>query len=296
MYKYYDKNSKKVLYQYFDSIFEFLDFIDNAPVATSFAGLDLESENKDNGNWAGTATLNQAEEYAKYGYYENFDKFLDLKLKLEKYIKLTSKKNKQYNYYVGYAPDVKAYLEGSPLSMLDRKKESKKQIDIYFNISYSAATSKEQIFNRGVITLSLVEVLETLGFSVNLNLFEISYKEDQVTYFVWNLKNVAERANIKKLYFPMCHQAFLRRLAFKLLEVTKDIKQSWHFGYGRPGSENLIREIIDLKENDIVIAQPSEMGVFGNDIIEDANNMYDIINRKRKTEDFELPKLKLKKY
>lgn len=293
MYKYYKKNRYDVMYQYFDSIVEFLDYIDNTETSKEFKNLELSSM-KNNSDWSGTKNLIEAEELVKYGYSKNFNKFLDLKLKLEKYIKLSMKKNKQYNYYVGYAPDVKAYLEGNPLSMLNKERESRKQIDIYFNIAYSSYTDSDQVFNRGVITLSLMEVLECLGFNVNLNLFELSSNENQIDYFVWNLKNVQERANIRKLYFPMCHPSFLRRLAFRLLEVTPDVKRSWNSGYGTPGSEALVREIIDLKENDIVISQPSVMGICGYDLIDDANSMYDVINKKTKIEDFELQKIKKK--
>ena len=33
------------------------------------------------------------------------------------------------------------------------------------------------------------------------------------------------------------------------------------------------------EENDIVICQPDEMGVYGHDIIDDANGMFDYINK-----------------
>ena len=290
MYKYYKKNEYNIMYHYFDSIIEYLNYLDNTPIANGFQNYDLSSEDTDY-DWYKTNSLDEAKELIKYGYNENFDRFLELKLKLEKYIKLSVKKNKQYNYYVGYAPDVKAYLEGNPLSMLNKEKEMRKQIDIYFNIACACYTDNNQIFNRGVITLSLIEVLESLGFNVNLNLFEIASCNDQLIYFVWNFKNIQERSNIRKLYFPMCHPSFLRRLSFRLREETKDINSSWQCGYGRPGDDSLVRKIIDLKENDIVISQPSEMGISGLDLIDDANNMYDIIKRKTNIEDFELKKI-----
>lgn len=41
---------------------------------------------------------------------ENIDEYLD-----------SDEANRQYNDYVGYTPDVKAYLEGSPLSMFNKE-------------------------------------------------------------------------------------------------------------------------------------------------------------------------------
>ena len=119
MYKYYKKNEYNIMYHYFDSIIEYLNYLDNTPIANGFQNYDLSSEDTDY-DWYKTNSLDEAKELIKYGYNENFDRFLELKLKLEKYIKLSVKKNKQYNYYVGYAPDVKAYLEGNPLSMLNK--------------------------------------------------------------------------------------------------------------------------------------------------------------------------------
>ena len=83
MYKYYKKNRYDVMYQYFDSIVEFLDYIDNTETSKEFKNLELSSM-KNNSDWSGTKNLIEAEELVKYGYSKNFNKFLDLKLKLEK--------------------------------------------------------------------------------------------------------------------------------------------------------------------------------------------------------------------
>lgn len=296
MYKYYKKDGVNVMSYYFDSISEFLDYIDNTVTSEGFNGYELSSMETSDNEWSGTESLQEAEELAKYGYSEDFEKFLELKNKLEKYIKLSDKKARQNNWYVGYAPDVKAYLEGSPLSMLNKTNPTRKQIDIYFNATYNWGTNTRQIYNRGVIALSIVEILEKLGFVVNLNIFNMAYNNSQVHYAVFRLKKTNERINIKKLYFPMCHNSWLRRLVFRLMEETPDIESSWTFGYGTPSDESMMRRIIDLKPNDIVIAQPREMGIHGDDLIDDANRVFDFINRKRNTEDFELkPIEKVKK-
>lgn len=292
MYKYYEKNGYNVMYHYFDSITEFLNYIDHNQTAPGFANKsNLASMKTDDNEWSGTRSLDEAKELAKFGYNENFDRFLELKDKLEKYIKLSSTKAKQFNYYIGYAPDVKAYLEGSPLSMLNKINPTRKQIDIYFNATYYCGTETSQIFNRGVVTLSIVEVLEKLGFIVNLNIFNMASSDGQIHYAVFRLKNTSERINVRKLFFPMCHNSWLRRLVFRLIEETPDITSGWNWGYGTPANEELMRSIIDLKPNDIVISQPSEMNVCGRDLVEDANAIFEHINRERKTEDFELPHL-----
>ena len=285
MYKYYEKSGYKVMYYRFDSIFEFVEYLANNPInrdivykpQSIYASYDF----------CQTHTFEEAIELIKYGYHENFDKLMELKLKLEKYIKLSSKKNKQYNFYVGYAPDVKAYLEGSPLSMLNRTNNVRKKIDIYMNSSFHAQTSSEAIFNRGAIVLTLIEILESLGLSVDFHLFEMSAVGEQIHFSDFILKKDNERLNPQKLYFPLCHPSWIRRLHFRLVEETPDITSFWACGYGIPSDLETIKQIIDLKSTDIIIPTIDELGIKGNDIIDDTNSVFNYINSLSER-DFEL--------
>lgn len=278
MYKYYSKNGYQVMEYDFDSITEFIDYIDKTPVQEDKFGRNPSSESGDY-SFCKTQNLEEAKKLCMFGYHENFERLAELKRQLEKYIKMQNNKTRQYNYYVGYAPDVKAYLEGSPLSMLNRENPLKKHIDIYYNSAILCGVSTEQIFNRGAITLTLVEILENMGFTVGLNIFMMSAHGDQIHYSKFNLKHSGERLNIQKLYFPMCHPSFLRRLGFRLKEITPDIYRGWSDGYGATCDDYTIRKIIDLKPNDIVICKPEEMNIRGYDIIDDANAMFSYINK-----------------
>lgn len=288
MYRYYDKKGYKVMEYDFSSIASFIDYLDTNSIKRDIFR-DLASESGDYG-FCQTSSLEEAKNLCKYGYHEEFNKLVELKATLEKYIKMSKIKSRQYNYYIGYAPDVKAYLEGNPLSMLNKENPKRKHIDIYYNSAILGYVSKKQIFNRGAVTLSLVEILENMGFSVGLYVFTMSSCNEQVHYAKFNLKSPNERLNIQKLYFPLCHPSFLRRLVFRLREETPDITYSWSSGYGRTCSDRMIRDIIDLKDNDIVICTPEEMNVLGNDIVDDANSMFDYINR-FKGKDFILDKV-----
>ena len=276
MYKYYRKNDYDIMEYDFDSITEFIDCLDKQPINYEVFR-ELHSETSDY-DFCKTHSLDEAKKFCKYGYHEDFDKIVKLKNQLEKYIKMSKIKTKQFNYYVGYAPDVKAYLEGNPLSMLNREMPKRKHIDIYYNSAILGSVSTEQIFNRGAITLSLVEILENMGFSVGLNIFTMSQCNGQIHYAKFKLKSSGERLNIQKLFFPLCNPSFLRRLVFRLREETPYINYAWSDGYGRTCNDEQIRRTINLKSNDIVICQPEEMNIYGNDIIEDANNMFDYIN------------------
>ncbi len=289
MYRYYRKNDSKIMEYTFQSITEFLEYLNSRRVDTRKFGYEPASET---GGYYFTKTrsYDEAKDLIKYGYHEDFEKLVELKATLEKYIKMSRMKTRQYNYYVGYAPDVKAYLEGNPLSMLNKETPKRKHVDIYYNSAILGDVSTEQIFNRGAITLSLVEILENMGFSVGLHVFTMSKCNSQVHLAKFSLKEPNERLNIQKLYFPLCHPSFLRRLVFRLREITPDIETAWSDGYGRTCNDYLIREYIDLKDNDIVICQPDEMGVLGHNIVDDANSMFDYIN-KFEGKDFILDKI-----
>ena len=192
---------------------------------------------------------------------------------------MSKKRNKQFNDYIGFAPDVKAYLEGNPLSMLNKKSEARKKVNVYMNTSFYGNTSKEAIFNRGAIVLSMIEILENMGFSVDLHLFEMSTVDTMMHFSDFVLKSENERMNIQKLYFPLCHPSWIRRLNFRLIEVTPDITSSWSNGYGRPSDLSTMKKVIDLDKNDIIIPTIEELNIRGENLVDDANSLFDYINR-----------------
>lgn len=277
MYKTYRKNGYNVLYYRFDSISEFVDYLKNAPVQ-HYAFDRLASETGSYG-FTQTSSFEEALDLIKFGYHEDFEKLVQLKLKLEKYIKMSKKRNKQFNDYIGFAPDVKAYLEGNPLSMLNKKSEARKKVNVYMNTSFYGNTSKEAIFNRGAIVLSMVEILENMGFSVDLHLFEMSTVDTMMHFRDFVLKSENERMNIQKLYFPLCHPSWIRRLNFRLIEVTPDITSSWSNGYGRPSDLSTMKKVIDLDKNDIIIPTIEELNIRGDNLVDDANSLFDYVNR-----------------
>ena len=290
MYKIYRKNDYNVMHYKFYSINEYLSFLENTPICSNVF-TDAHSISGSYG-FTKTSSFEEAVNLCRYGYQEDFNKLIELKIKLEKFIKLSSKRSKQYNDYVGYAPDVKAYLEGNPLSMINKTNPTRKKIDIYLNTSFYGNTSQEAIFNRGAIVLTIVEILENLGYSVDFHLFEMSSVNNQLHFSEFILKTETERINPKKLYFPMCHPSWIRRLNFRLIEETKDATEpSWARGYGRPSNLQTIKKIIDLNKNDIVIPTIEELNINGNDIISDTNNVFEYINNISE-KDFELEKIK----
>lgn len=285
MYKYYNKNGYDIMYYRFDSIYEFVEYLTTTPIKKNI--FSDPASIKASYDFCKTRSFDEAIELIKYGYHENFDKLIELKLNLEKYIKLSNKRNRQYNFYVGYVPDIKAYLEGSPLSMINKNTNLRKKIDVYMNSAYSSGTSSMAIFNRGAIVLTLIEILESLGFNVDLHLFTMAIVAKQIHYSDFIFKKENERLNPQKLYFPLCHPSWIRRLYYRLIEETPDITSSWVNGYGKPSNLQIMKQIIELKNNDIIIPTIEELNIIGNDIIDDTNSVFNYINSSSE-KDFEL--------
>ena len=183
-----------------------------------------------------------------------------------------------FNDYVGFAPDVGAYLEGSPLAMINKYERPNKRVTIHINTSYAGDTRKEKIFNRGAATIAAIEILELLEFMVDLKLFEMSYCDTEVHLSEFMLKSPDERLNMRKLFFPLCHPAWVRRLNFRLMETTPDIHPMWVSNYGLPANNKLVREILDLTDKDILIPSVDELTFKGDNIVDDAQMIFDYIN------------------
>ncbi|MDD4187638.1 MAG: hypothetical protein PHX04_02605 [Bacilli bacterium] len=292
MLKHYEKFGKEIFEHEFLGIAEFLRYLNEMPTSNFYEHCSSET-----GNYAFTKTnsYQEAEELCKFGYHEDFEKIVKLKNSIDKYLKITSTRDKEHRDFIGYAPDVKAFLEGNPLNMLNRVNPKRKKISLYYNVAYSGNISSKQIYNAGAIILSLIDVLEKMNYNVDLNLFDMTQCDGQVSFPRFVIKRENERSNLQKLYFPMCHPSFQRRLVFKLQEKTPGLNSSWASGYGKPCDISMIKQMLELDNSNIVITQPSEMGVSGNDILDDASNMFEIIDKSNKCKVLTLPTFEKKR-
>ena len=105
--------------------------------------------------------LDVAIDYCHGGYQKNLDMFMKLKKEIDSVNVKYSNNRKTVTSVVGSRPNVPAYVAGAPKTMyrMERVKE-KKFVDIYMNIAFSGHTTEEQIRNRGILTLNLVNVLD----------------------------------------------------------------------------------------------------------------------------------------
>lgn len=216
--------------------------------------------------------LENAIDYCHGGYEKNLDMFMKLKKEIDSVNIRYAAGRKSVSSVVGSRPNVANFVAGAPKTMyrMERVKE-KKFVDIYMNVAYSGHTTEEQIINRGILTLNLVNVLENHDMGVNLHVFEACYMEKEVLITEVVIKRPGEMLNISKCYFPMCGKEFLRRVLLRVKESVPFLGLNWGISYGAVLDEQRTREYLNVGKNQILIMSPQAMGIKGQNIYDDAD-------------------------
>lgn len=250
-----------------------------------------EQASLNNGVSFSGAPLGVAIEYLKGGYKVDFDKF-DIATKSIRtfgYEDTDSRKLVRGLHGGTYLSPLVA--AGVPDCMIKYERDtSPKHITVYFQLGYPWTTTESQVFNRGIATINLIQSLEDKGYIVDLKVFELSECSDEYLDVTVNVKNIDERLNITKCYYPFVSKEFLRRLLFRVLE-SAPVEENWSGGYGSSLNSASIRNFYKLKQKDLVIAPPCNMGIDGKDIYRDTISLYENLGLDK---EFDLSKLKEK--
>ena len=260
----------------FDSLEDYLAYLESVEPDAVFErahASELGSE-----EFTLTTSLEEAVELARYGWHDGFNDLVSRVERVKRNLDLHIDPNRTFHDYVGFAPDVKAYLEGSPLTMINKPVVQRPVATVRLNTSYAGNERTERIFSRGAVTLAAAEALELMGFMVDLRLFEMSFVDKDVHFSEFRLKAPDERVNLAKLYFPLCHPAWVRRLNFRLIECTPNMTDAWAGSYGIPAEAPLIRQVAGLGEGDILIPTIAELGIEGDDVLADAERVFARLN------------------
>ena len=165
--------------------------------------------------------------------------------------------------------NVPAYSTGSPLCYESYERVKKpKFINIHSTLSYPWYTSKQQVLNKAIILVSVINALEKNGYNVNLSTFELSDKYDELIYIVVNVKRFGERTNLQTLYKTNCHVEFLRRILFRILEASA-VTNSWSDGYGHTCDEKFTKKVLNIGKDDLYFGTPEELNIKGEDLERD---------------------------
>ncbi len=253
-------NNKQIIHYQFDSILEILDFIEKNKRITS-----SESSETGDKNFTGTNSFAQAFDMCKNGYFsKNVESFQNIFFKLQEIITKKIQLIKVKHDFVGGFPDVPLYLIGHPLNMINldiKQKKALPKIIFHFNASISSCKKKSTIEKKGLVTLLLYEIFKRLNFPVEIHLHEVCSHRDIVLNNSLILLKENDMLNISKIYFPLVHPSFLRRIMFALEERIPELKytQSFFSGYGYPYP---IKDFLSLTNQDV---DDSSIHIFSDD-------------------------------
>ncbi len=244
---------------------------------------------KKNSNFAGDS-LEKAIEYIIDGYEYGFDNFLIASERMQHAtIDTSDNRDLRRGLYGGIplAPLVAAEVPDCMLRY-DRSRTGVVR-NMYFSLSYPHYTEREEIFNRGLATLYIMDALEKKGDIINFVAKEVA----ECGYEIVNIEVVLKKPSdmmldIKKCYFPLVGREFLRRLLFRVKE-SLPFEEEWSDGYGRTLEEKKVRRFFNLKDTDLVVSTPDEIGISGENIYKDTIKLIKNLNLE---EEFDIPKIK----
>jgi hypothetical protein len=225
----------------FKSIYELLDVMDERPVNQAFQEkkargqlASLEDESNQKRPWSGTKTYNAAEEILANGYHEPLEKMKAAILSIGQADNYQRPRPK--NDFVGYFPNVPAYLMNLPETMINKEREQPKTKMIHLSYSFCAAakTTTAEMIQAGINFISLVNSLEKQGYRVKIDAIMAMQENRTTAAMIVNLKEYGQQMNLLKLAFPLVHPSMLRRFGFKWLETTPELKErDFQWGYGK---------------------------------------------------------------
>lgn len=219
--------------------------------------------------------LSDCIEWCFGGYEKGLDNFLVNSLKLKESIVDVSDSRRYVRSLYGGVPIPPLVAANVPDSMarydIDKSLVTR---NIYFSLSYDCTTTYNQIVNRGLATLFIIQALEEKRQIIDLKAEELVRVYDEYVRIDVGLKKPGDLClDISKCYFPMVSREFLRRLLFRVLESVPVKNHEWDYSYGKIIPYEELREILELKEDDLLIGGPRQMGIKGDDVYDDTISM-----------------------
>lgn len=275
-----DGSNYKIYLTKFDNLYEIYNLLKSNPTLNTNIFNELHSETGDY-SFAGIPYEEALEDLINFEE-DGYSEFLDL-IKDLSHVRVGYKHEYELKRTLaGGHLNIPAYSTGSPLcyETYERVKRPK-FINVHAALSYPWTTSKNQVLNRAIILVSVINALERNGYNVNLNTFELSNEYKELVNIVVNVKKHGERTNLQTLYKTSCHVEFLRRILFRILE-TMAVTEDWESGYGRTCDPDFVSETLNISKNDIYFGTPQELDIHGKDLTDDFTSCLESLNLNKK--------------
>lgn len=180
--------------------------------------------------FTGVKSLKEAWGLMRGGYQPTVDK---LKTDLKPNLSGQGKRISFFNDVVGFAPVVPLALQGVPCSMQNSymKPIKAKVLNIYYDMTASCMTDKNDIIAAGQKMLQAIMELEMQGYKFNLYAIQSYYARGRgCDMLCTKVKSSNTPLDLKRISFPMTHTAYFRVIGFDWYSKTP--KGKYRGGYG----------------------------------------------------------------
>lgn len=220
-------NNANVNVEVFDSANEVVE-VSARRKMTSARFDDMTNPRNINKGWTGVNSLGEALELMRSGYQPTVDR---MKNEIKADVQGQGKRISFFNDVVGYAPIVPLALLGVPASMQNSymKPIKAKVLNIYYDMTASCSTSKEDIIKAGQKLLAAIMELEMQGYKFNLYAIQ-SYYDGSCDMLCTKIKSSNTPLDLKRISFPLTHTAYFRVIGFDWYSKTP--KGQYRCAYG----------------------------------------------------------------
>lgn len=199
---------------------------------TSAAFHDMTNPAEIDRSWTGVKSLDEALEIMHNGYQPTVEKLKD-GMKQAK-VQGQAKRISFFNDVSGFAPVVPLALLNVPNCMQNSymKPIKAKVLNIYYDMTASCGTKKEDIMKAGQDLLSAIIELEMQGYKFNLFAIQTYYEDSKLgcDMLCTKIKSSNTPLDLKRISFPLTHPAYFRVIGFDW--VSKTPKGTYRYGYG----------------------------------------------------------------
>jgi hypothetical protein len=173
-------------------------------------------------SWTGDLSWEDAVSLAKSGWTEGAERIRNLLTPLYNQLAQESFLPQIVNDIEGDSIDIGAFLSGEPEAflrwedseILNPNAKNNRHVRIGYNISASGGFSAHDLFVRGAYVCALVDMLESHGRRVDVDLYDGTKKLERKLFVKIQLKRAEDPLDLEKLAFALCNPATLRRLLF----------------------------------------------------------------------------------
>lgn len=209
------------------------------------SGMSGASLREGDSDWYGTASMDEAIEFARFGWEEGRRTLL----RRVGHVAVSELVGRRLavdpvSSYSGDEVDIDNFLMRRPDHMVEyplRYDVGGKQATVLMNCSIAAGVSAERIMRRGAAVLAAIEALRTDGYSLGLTMMEASRSSSSRTTVEYYIPVVHPGGflDMDAVAFCVAHPSFLRRLIFALNEhepvgLRRTMGFSGGEGYGWP--------------------------------------------------------------